>query len=88
MAVRHAPTSTDRLLGAPPPHLLAGEDGGNLVALASRQPLPTEAIAEALTDRDLVWRVAEGDALADFVGDADVLTDDHAPVDQLLTPYG
>ncbi|TFV92463.1 spermidine synthase [Blastococcus sp. CT_GayMR20] len=68
--------------------VLAGEDGGNLVAVASRQPLPTEAIAEALTDRDLVWRVAEGDALADFVGDADVLTDDHAPVDQLLTPYG
>jgi len=26
--------------------------------------------------------------LAAFVGDAQVLTDDLAPVDQLLTPYG
>jgi spermidine synthase len=67
---------------------LAGEDGGNLVAVASRQPLPTEEIAAALPDRDLVWQVAEGDQLDEFVGDAAVLTDDHAPVDQLLTPYG
>jgi spermidine synthase len=68
--------------------VLAGEDGGNLVAVASRQPLPTEDIAEAMAERDLIWRVAEGDALDEFVGDAEVLTDDHAPVDQLLTPYG
>jgi hypothetical protein len=32
--------------------------------------------------------VAEGPALDSFVGDAGVLTDDHAPVDQLVTPYG
>jgi spermidine synthase len=68
--------------------VLAGEDGGNVVAVASRSPVPTEAIAAALTERDLAWQVAEGDRLAEFVGDADVLTDDHAPVDQLLTPYG
>jgi spermidine synthase len=67
---------------------LAGEDGGNLVAVASRQPLPTEEIAAALPDRDLAWQVAEGSQLDEFVGDAAVLTDDHAPVDQLLTPYG
>jgi hypothetical protein len=67
---------------------LAGEDGGNLVAVASRQPLPTEEIAAALPERDLAWQVAEGDQLDEFVGDAAVLTDDHAPVDQLLTPYG
>jgi spermidine synthase len=68
--------------------VLAGEDGGNLVAVASRQPLPSERIAEALTERDLAWQVAEGNRLDEFVGDAEVLTDDHAPVDQLLTPYG
>ena len=68
--------------------VLAGEDGGNLVAVASRQPLPSEEIADALTERDLAWQVAEGDELDEFVGDAEVLTDDHAPVDQLLTPYG
>ena len=27
------------------------------------------------------------DRLTDFVGDAPVLTDDYAPVDQPLTPY-
>jgi spermidine synthase len=68
--------------------VLTGEDGGNVVAVASRSPLPTAAIAVGLADRELVWQVAEGPALDAFVGDAPVLTDDFAPVDQLLTPYG
>jgi spermidine synthase len=68
--------------------VLAGEDGGNVVAVASRSPLPSAAIETALGERELVWRVAEGSALDAFVGDAGVLTDDFAPVDQLLTPYG
>jgi spermidine synthase len=68
--------------------VLAGEDGGNVVAVASQQPLPVEAISAALAGRQLAWQVAEGDELAAFVGDAQVLTDDFAPVDQLLTPYG
>jgi spermidine synthase len=68
--------------------VLAGEDGGNVVAVASRTPLPREAIEAAMAGRELVWRVADGAALDAFVGDAQVLTDDFAPVDQLLTPYG
>jgi spermidine synthase len=68
--------------------VLAGEDGGNLVAVASRSRLPGEAIGAALAQKGLVWQVAGGAELAAFVGDAEVLTDDHAPVDQLLTPYG
>ena len=68
--------------------VLAGDDGGNLVAVASRSPLPSADIAAALDDRGLAWRVAEGADLDAFVGDARVLTDDFAPVDQLLTPYG
>jgi hypothetical protein len=32
--------------------------------------------------------VSRGADLDRFVGDAPVLTDDFAPVDQLLTPYG
>lgn len=68
--------------------VLTGEDGGNVIAVASRQPVDAEAIAAAMTGKDLAWRVAEGADLDAFVGDAEVLTDDHAPVDQLLTPYG
>jgi spermidine synthase len=68
--------------------VLAGEDGGNVVAVASRSPLPTAAIEAALARHELAWQAAEGQKLDDFVGDAAVLTDDHAPVDQLLTPYG
>jgi spermidine synthase len=68
--------------------VLAGEDGGNAVAVASRSPLPAEAIADAMADRELVWQVAGGAVLDAFIGDAPVLTDDFAPVDQLLTPSG
>jgi hypothetical protein len=68
--------------------VLAGEDGGNVVVVASRSPIRAEEIAAGLTERDLVWQVAQGADLDRFVGDAPVLTDDYAPVDQLLTPYG
>lgn len=68
--------------------VLAGDDGGNIVAVASRSPLPVDAIAAGLAERDLAWQVAEGPELETFVGEAQVLTDDFAPVDQLLTPYG
>ncbi|WP_308128021.1 fused MFS/spermidine synthase [Modestobacter italicus] len=67
--------------------VLAGEDGGNVVAVASQRPLPAAEIAAAMADRGLAWQVAEGAELEEFVGDAGVLTDDFAPVDQLLTPY-
>ncbi|NEK95749.1 spermidine synthase [Modestobacter muralis] len=68
--------------------VLAGEDGGNVVAVASRRPLPADAIAATMAGRGLAWQVAAGDELTGFIGDAGVLTDDFAPVDQLLTPYG
>ena len=68
--------------------VLAGEDGGNLVAVASARPLDEAALAEALLAQDSAWQVASADEVAAFAGDAQVLTDDSAPVDQLLTPYG
>jgi spermidine synthase len=68
--------------------VLAGEDGGNVVAVASRAPLPTAAIEAAMATHRLAWQTAEGTGLTAFVGDAEVLTDDHAPVDQLINPYG
>ncbi|HWG95364.1 MAG TPA: fused MFS/spermidine synthase [Mycobacteriales bacterium] len=60
---------------------VSGEEGGNLVLVASDAPLPA-ALEQAARDRGEVLREASG-----FASDAPVLTDDDAPVDQLLTPY-
>ncbi len=68
--------------------VLAGEDGGNLVAVASSRPLDEATLTGALLAQDSTWQVAAPDEVAAFAGDAQVLTDDAAPVDQLLTPYG
>jgi spermidine synthase len=68
--------------------VLAGDDGGNLVAVASRSALPLPRLAAAMASHELAWHVADGADLDAFVGSAAVLTDDFAPVDQLLTPYG
>jgi spermidine synthase len=68
--------------------VVAGEDGGNVVAVASRRALPAGQLAAALAGRELGWQVVGGAELAAFIGDAGVLTDDFAPVDQLMNPYG
>jgi spermidine synthase len=68
--------------------VLAGEDGGNLVAVASSRPLDEALLAGALLAQDSTWQIASDEEVAAFAGDARVLTDDAAPVDQLLTPYG
>ena len=52
-----------------------------------RQPIDAPAIARQLAERGTEWRVVTGPELLSWVGDAEVLTDDYAPVDQLLTPY-
>lgn len=72
---------------AAPPGVLDREDGGNMVVLAGDVPLELEAWAAELDRRDTGWEVIGGDDLDDWVSDAQVLTDDRAPVDQLLTPY-
>jgi hypothetical protein len=59
--------------------------GGNFVVVASDDPLPLDLIEAANRRRAEVDELLAGDALIEFVGDAQVLTDDHAPVDQLLT---
>ncbi|WP_235534852.1 fused MFS/spermidine synthase [Nocardioides sp. Soil777] len=61
--------------------------GGNLVALASDRPLDTAAWQARLDERGTDWRVITGRDLRSWVDGADVLTDELAPVDQLLTPY-
>ena len=70
------------------PESLAREGGGNLVAVAADRPIDTRALSDRIDDLGIGWEVITGDALDAWCGDAAVLTDDHAPVDQLLTPYG
>ncbi len=60
--------------------------GGNYVVLASDTPLPLTEIAAENTRRGRDDELLTGAELARVVDDARVLTDDHAPVDQLLTP--
>ncbi len=60
--------------------------GGNLVVVASDAPIDAEAMRAALADRGVPWEVATGALLARWRSDARVLTDQFAPVDQLLTP--
>ncbi|MCA1781501.1 MAG: fused MFS/spermidine synthase [Dermatophilaceae bacterium] len=61
--------------------------GGNLVAAVSRSPIDVAAWDAGMRSRGLTWTVLSGAALDEWIGDAAVLTDDYAPVDQLLTPY-
>lgn len=62
-----------------------GSAGANFVVLASDRPLPIEEVRDRLATRDRSLDVlADPGLVADFVGDAQVLTDDYAPVDQLL----
>lgn len=65
----------------------AEREGGNIVVVGSDRPLDLMAIEEALDSRDTGWTAIAGDEVPAWVGDAQVLTDDHAPVDQLLQPY-
>jgi spermidine synthase len=61
--------------------------GGNLVVIASNAPLDVASVAADIKRRGAEWDVITGAELAAWTGDAPVLTDDYAPVDQLLTPY-
>ncbi len=59
--------------------------GSNFVIVASDEPLPLEALRNRLDIfADQPVTVLSGAELADFVGEAIVLTDEYAPVDQLL----
>jgi spermidine synthase len=72
------------LVGAP--ITVAGEGGGNHILVASQRPLPLAAIQQDLSTRG-PWLVADEAVTARFAGGAEVLTDDHAPVDQLVTQF-
>jgi len=77
-----------------PPERLRGEAGGNFIMVASDEPLPMDAVLARNADRgdddEALWTEGssvDGVTLDDFIGDARVLVDDFAPVDQLLNPY-
>jgi SAM-dependent methyltransferase len=70
---------------APAPRL-AGHEGGNFIILASDRPLPLDDILAANAARgDDDQALGDAEAVDDFIGGADVLTDEHAPVDQLIS---
>ncbi len=64
----------------------AAPEGGNLVVLASDRPVDLGAAQKALDARRTGWKITAGDALTAWIDDARPLTDDYAPVDQLLQP--
>ncbi|WP_232534374.1 fused MFS/spermidine synthase [Plantactinospora sp. KBS50] len=70
---------------AAPPDAVNGQQAANFVIIASPAPLPLAELEQRLaaTSTEPVGLYAGAD-LADFVGGATVLTDDYAPVDQLL----
>lgn len=68
-----------------PPDALAGVRGANLVIVASDTPLALDALRARLhTSVDEPVTLLGGGELDAFVDRAQVLTDDYAPVDQLL----
>jgi hypothetical protein len=68
------------------PSSISGGSGGNFVILASAALLPASALAARLAERGSSLSVATPRDLGRFTAGARVLTDDYAPVDQLITP--
>ncbi|HSM45422.1 MAG TPA: fused MFS/spermidine synthase [Acidimicrobiia bacterium] len=67
-----------------PPRYLTGEVGGNYILVASPVGIDVAGIEAAIRSRGGEEVGVEDDALLDFIGDATPLTDDFAPVDQML----
>lgn len=70
-----------------PQERIEGRAGGGLILIGSDGPIPAQAIlARNRLRRDDDSIVTPGAGLEDFIGDAGILTDDFAPVDQLISP--
>jgi hypothetical protein len=67
-----------------PADALAGQVGSNFVIVASRSPLPLAALSTRLARIEKPVKLLAGADLTTYIGGARVLTDDYAPVDQLL----
>jgi spermidine synthase len=79
-------TAFDDVAVLAPPAVLAGKDGGNLVLVGSDAPVQLEALAERAAVRGEPGSVSGREPAERFARGAQVLTDDDAPVDQLLSP--
>lgn len=67
------------------PDVIAGNSGDNVVLVGSESQLPIDEIKAELALRAPEFSLIEGDDYKTFAGDARILTDDYAPVDQLVT---
>ncbi len=68
-----------------PPAAIDGKVGANFIIVASQEPLPLVALAEKLSDKSSeAVVVVFGEGLTAFMDGMGALTDDFAPVDQLL----
>jgi MFS family permease len=67
------------------PEQLAPGGGGNAVVVASDRPIDVAALAARAAVRGEPESVLDGSAALRFAGTAPVLTDDWAPVDQLIS---
>ena len=70
------------------PTSLQNRTGGNFVLVASDAPLPVDSLRAGLRDHPQGWQLLTGPEAAGWAGANGtplVLTDDYAPVDQILT---
>jgi spermidine synthase len=77
------------VLAGEPPDLAADPrpgNGGNLVVVASDRELDLAAVQRVMDERGTGWTLVDGADLDAWLGETPVLTDDYAPVDQLLEP--
>jgi SAM-dependent methyltransferase len=65
-----------------PAAVFDGQSGDNVVLVASHRPFDSTDLDERVRARG--FELVEGRALDRFVGDAPVIDDDHAPIDQWL----
>jgi len=68
-----------------PESYFTGDRGGNYVLVGSDDPIDIDEVRSVLASRGGVEVGLTGDDLARFIDDARPLTDDFAPVDQMLT---
>jgi len=73
------------LLVVAPPDYFDGGQGGNYVVVASDATMDVAVLERSLQNRGATEVVLSGNELAEWIGDARILTDDFAPVDQLIS---